>query len=315
MKQTYSMVINNEKTTSACLWMQAGVVANKPCFKDFECNDCRFDRAMTRVCRENEEARKTQSLTGKKSDAFIFWQDKLNCQPLSRRPCIHHMKGRIDFKACTKSYHCIDCEFDQYFQDSFKVYARVEEINFDKIKGFSLPAGFYLAKNHIWIKIEGNGMVSMGIDDFAARLLGQFDDSSTPLMGKPVKRGKPVFTLGRGENNVTFISPVSGVVTEINAKAKKDPGLINQAPYTDGWLITLFCQDLKQDLKSLMFMDTASEFVDVQAKRLYGYLEEKTGLKAADGGELVRDICGSLPDVSWQELVSTFLSAPVKADL
>jgi len=296
------------KTTSACLWMQAGVVGNKPCFKNFNCTECRFDQAMGRVCRNNQSARESGATLTGRSGAFIFWQDKLNKQPLSRRPCIHHMKGRIDFKTCPKAYHCIDCEFDQFFQDQFKVYARVEQVNFSAVRGFSLPAGYYLASGHTWIKLEGDGIVTMGIDDFAVRLLGRFDTLSAPLMGKPLARGKKAFTLGRGPHSVSFISPLSGVVTQVNPRARNYPAVITQSPYTEGWVLTLHCPDLKNEIRDLMFMDTATSYMDNSAGELYGFIEECTGLKAADGGELVPDIYANLPDVSWEELVNRFLT-------
>lgn len=289
--------------------MQAGVVANKPCFKDFHCIDCRFNQAMTRVCRENQEAREKHLPGKRKASRFVFWQDRLRQMPLSRRPCIHHMKGRIDFKACPRSYHCIDCEFDQFFQDRFKVFARVEEVGFKKVNGFELPSGYYLSPGHTWIKLEGGGVVSLGIDDFAARLLGTFDSLSAPLMGKTLSRGKAAFTLGRDRHRVTFDSPVSGVVTEVNPQVLKNPSAIAGSPYIEGWILTLFCPDLKKDLKSMMFMDTAKKFMADVAGTLHHFMEERTGLKAADGGELVPDIFGSLPDVTWEELIALFLSS------
>ncbi|MCG8633157.1 MAG: hypothetical protein MI863_04970, partial [Desulfobacterales bacterium] len=98
--------------------------------------------------------------------------------------------------------------------------------------------------------------------------------------------------------------------TGINPHAQKNPGGIVKAPYTEGWLLTLFCPNLKQDLKNLMFMDTATQFIDASARDLHDFLEEKTGLRAADGGELVPDIYGNLPDVSWEDLVNTFILPP-----
>ena len=308
MRQVFSKGRHSRRPTAACLWMQAGVVNNKPCFKDFHCEDCRFDQAMTRVCRANHSARRRGERPRGKSGAFEFWQDKLNRQPPSRRPCIHHMKGRIDFKACPKSYHCADCEFDQFFQDRFKVYARVEEVAFTDIRGFSLPSGYYLGAGHVWVKLERDGQVSMGIDDFAARLLGRFDTLSAPLMGKEVIRGGPAFTLGREGNAVTFISPLSGVVTDVNPRARKRPDKVARTPYTDGWVLTLHCPALKNEVRDLMFMESATDYMDDCARELHGFLEEETGLKAADGGQLVPDIYGALPHVSWEELVSRFIA-------
>jgi glycine cleavage system H lipoate-binding protein len=218
------------------------------------------------------------------------------------------MKGRIDFKTCPKSYHCTDCEFDQFFQDQFKVYARVEQVDFTHIRGFSIPAGYYLTHGHTWIKLEGDGMVSIGLDDFAARLLGTFDHFSAPLMGKELNRGGAAFTLGREGETVTFTAPVSGVVTAVNPKIRKNPASVAECPYTDGWLLTLFCNNLKPELKQLMFMDSATRFLEGAAKELYDFLEAEAGLAAADGGELVSDIFGSLPGTPWQTLVDRFLS-------
>lgn len=304
-----------KQSTSACIWMQAGVIKNKSCFKEFHCGDCRFDQAMARVCRNNQIAEThletRREISHRKSDQFVFWQEKMNKKPLAKRLCIHHMKGHIDFKACPKSYHCIDCEFDQFFQDQFKVYAQVKPVTYDEVKGFSLPAGYYLSSGHTWIRIEGDGMVRLGIDDFACKLLGRFDTLSAPLMGKKLSKGKPAFTLGREKNSITFTSPVNGVITEANLDVQKTPNHITAAPYTDGWILTLFCPDLKKDLKKLMFMETATGFMDESATTLHHYIETRTGLMAADGGQLVDDIYGNLPEKSWQELTDLIVGAPL----
>lgn len=287
--------------------MQAGVVKKKQCFTEFACAACPFDRAMARVCHSNQRL-KHQGLkrVGEKA-GFVFWEDKLRKKPLAKRPCIHHMKGHIDFKACPKSYQCIDCEFDQFFNDQFKVYTLLKPVQFDQVNGFSLPMGYYFSQGHTWIKIEDNGMVRMGIDDFACRLLGWFDTLSTPLMGKKLVPGKPAITLGRQGHGVVFVSPVNGVITEVNALARKSPGFISQSPYTDGWILTLYCPDLKQDLKGLLFMDRAKNFMDASVTRLYAFLQEKSQLAAADGGAIVSDIYGNLTDVSWESLLKEFI--------
>jgi glycine cleavage system H lipoate-binding protein len=296
-----------KENSPACLWMQAGVVKEKKCFKEFDCVNCRFDLALTRVCRSNQALKsKGLPLEGKKA-GLVFWKDKLKKNPLAKRPCIHHMKGYIGFKACPKVYHCIDCEFDQFFNDQFKVYTLLNPVQFDEISGISLPVGYYFSPGHTWIKIEDNGMVRMGIDDFAVRLLGWFDTLSTPLMGKKLIQGKPAVTLTRQGHEVSFIAPVNGVITEVNSHARKTPSLISKAPYTDGWILTLYCPDLKQDLKSLLFMASSKKFMNAAVSHLYGFLEEETQLHAADGGSLISDLYGNLPGVSWDALVKEFI--------
>ncbi|MCP3940738.1 MAG: glycine cleavage system protein H [Desulfobacteraceae bacterium] len=294
------MKIHRKDDSPACLWMQAGVVKKKQCFKKFDCADCRFDHAMVKFCRSNQDLKN-------KKPGFMFWKDKLRKNPPAKRLCIHHMKGYIGFKTCQKSYHCIDCEFDQFFHDQFKVYTLLQSVQFDDIRGVSLPVGYYFSQGHTWIKIEDNDLVRMGIDDFACKLLGRFTTLSTPLMGKKLVRGKPAITLTRQEHEVSFITPVNGVITDINTHARKNPDLISKGPYTDGWILTLYCPDLKENLKDLLFMDTSKKFMTASIKHLYEFLEERTQLAAADGGTLISDLYGNLPGISWDELVEEFI--------
>ena len=93
----------------------------------------------------------------------------------------------------------------------------------------------------------------------------------------------------------------------INTHARRSPDLICQAPYTDGWILTLFCPDLKEDLKPLLFMASSKRFMDASVTHLYKFLEEVTQLKAADGGTLISDIYGNLPGVAWEDLVEAFI--------
>ncbi|OGR33763.1 MAG: hypothetical protein A3J80_13905 [Desulfobacula sp. RIFOXYB2_FULL_45_6] len=296
-----------QKNAPDCLWTQAGVVLKKKCHADFACAGCRFEKAMAAVCRDNEILKENGLAPKGKKSGFVYWTDRLAKMPLAKRPCIHHMKGHIGFKACSKAYHCTDCEFEQYFYDQFKVHTVLKPVDFEDIHGISLPRGYYLHPGHTWIKIEDQGMVRMGIDDFAARLLGKFDRISAPLIGKKLKQGKPALTLFREGHEVSFVSPVNGVITEVNAQMTSNPGLMNDDPYTGGWALIIYCPALKQDLKHLLFMDSSKGFMKETVDRLYAFLEDESGLQAADGGTLVSDIYGNLPGTSWETLVKKFI--------
>ncbi len=291
-----------------CLWQQAGVVRYKPCTTDFSCSTCRFDQAMNRVCRINQSRQAQQVFPKPKWSGFTFWTERLKQLPPAQRPCIHHMKGQIRFKSCPKSYQCIDCEFDQYFDDQLKVNAVLKPVAFEDVNGICLPHGFYLHTGHAWMKIEENRMVRVGVDDFAGRLLGRCDSLDVPLMGEPVRQGVPAVSLHRDGHRAAVVSPVSGVVTEVNARVRHTPDLICRSPYTDGWLFMAYCPDLKADLKQLLFMDSARQFLEHTMDRLHEFLAEKTQLKAADGGSLVKDIFGSLQTVQWETLVNAFIA-------
>lgn len=297
----------NAEARSECTWMQAGVVRRKYCRLAYECTSCRYDRALQRTARENQrQRRKGQHPTGKRS-RIVFWRDKLREAPITRRPCLHHMKGRIDFRACTNDYQCGNCDFDQYFNDQFTVYATVKPVELSNIKGIKLPQGYYLHSGHCWARLEADSAVRIGLDDFALRLLGPLDAVEAPLMGKSVEQGRGDIKLRRGEHCAALLSPVTGVVTDINPQLREEGRRANQDPYAEGWVMRLHATDLRRDLKQLMIGSQAAEFIDDEVERLVEVIEETAGPLAADGGELGPDIYGSLPAIGWNKISRMFL--------
>ena len=292
---------------SPCIWMQAGVVRRKACEIDYHCESCRFDRTLGRVARENRKLRQQgKALTGRRRK-IVFWKDRLRELSTAQRPCLHHMKGRIDFRTCTHDYQCGNCEFDQYFSDQYTVHAVVQPVDVLDVKGFKIPHGYYLHRGHTWVKIEEGSTVRIGLDDFALRLLGPLDRIEAPLIGKELEQDRGDIRLGRGSNTARVQSPVSGVVTDINPDLREKGNLANQDPYTQGWVMRMHSNNLRRDLKNLMIGDQAGEYLDKEIESLYQVIEEEVGPLAADGGYLGDDIYGNLPQTSWQKLTRTFL--------
>ena len=168
---------NNQKKSnlSPCLWMQAGVVRHKYCRSSYDCATCHFDRAMLRVVEENTVLAQKGQIPGRKCRNIVFWIEKLKELPSLKRPCIHHMKGRIEFKNCSHEYRCTNCEFDHYFYDQYAVHALIKPVEVLNVHGFKIPQGYYLHKGHAWVKIEEGSTVRVGLDDFALRLLGPLE--------------------------------------------------------------------------------------------------------------------------------------------
>ena len=290
-----------------CIWMQAEVVRRKNCLSNYNCHVCRFDRALRRVCDENtRRVRQGKPLEGKHGQ-IIFWKDRLKKRPPSKRPCLHHMKGRINFKVCNREYKCEDCEFDQYFDDQYTVHAVVKPVDFIDIEGIKIPHGFYLHKGHTWVKVEEGCEVRIGLDDFILRTLGPLDQIEAPLMGKALEQNADDIILNRGTNTARVLSPISGVVTAVNTNIRNNGGLANQDPYADGWVLRAHSNNLRKDLLSLMIGSETKDFYKKEIDRLYQVIEEEEGLSAADGGQLGTDIYGSIPRIGWNRLVKLFL--------
>ncbi|MFC1838070.1 glycine cleavage system protein H [Thermodesulfobacteriota bacterium] len=298
--------LNNSKPTP-CLWAQAGVVRKKQCSNNYFCAECHFDRVMKRTARENRELRQAGKRQAGKKAEIISWKDKLNSMPISKRPCIHHMKGRIEFRSCTNEYSCGNCDFDQYFNDQFSVHAMMSPINLLSISGINVPQGYYFHKGHTWIKIEEDNSVRIGIDDFALRLMGPLSRIEAPLMGKKITHNEASILVKRGGHSAAMLAPVSGVVMAINPELREEGSLANNSPYSEGWVMKVEPDNLREEIKHLMINQETDEFIKGQVDMLYDLVEEVSGPLAADGGDLTSDIFGNLPEIGWDNLVHRFL--------
>ncbi|MDY6971547.1 MAG: glycine cleavage system protein H [Thermodesulfobacteriota bacterium] len=290
-----------------CIWMQAGVVRRKSCKNNYDCSVCRFDRIMQRTADGNNKLIEAGEAPRGKRSRIVSWKDKLSVLPKWKRPCVHHLKGRIDFRACTNQYSCGSCDFDQCFDEQYSVYALVKPVDVLDVKGFKIPQGYYLHRGHTWARIEEGSSVRIGIDDFASRLLGPLDRIEAPLMGKEIEQDSPDITVFRGEHHARMLSPVSGVVTATNPKLRAEGIQANADPFSEGWLMTVHASDLRKDLKGLMISSETEDFIGEQADRLYQVIEEVAGPLTADGGNLGNDIYGNMPQLGWDRLARLFL--------
>ncbi|MFC1824716.1 glycine cleavage system protein H [Thermodesulfobacteriota bacterium] len=295
------------KDNLRCVWMQANVVRQKLCSSGFNCTECRFDRVMSHIADENKQLINQSHVPGGRRGKIISWRDSLRSLPPSKRPCAHHMKGRIEFRLCNNDYHCRNCDFDQYFQDEFTVHTVMKPVSVLDMKGFKVPQGYYFHRGHTWVKIEEGSSVRVGIDDFALRLLGPLDRIEAPLMGKEVRQDHQGITLFRGEKKAKVLSPVSGVVTSINVKLRERGTQANEDPFADGWVMRVHTENLRSDFKNLMINHESMDFMKGQVDQLYRNIEATAGPLAADGGFLGQDIYGNMPQLGWKRLAKEFL--------
>lgn len=116
---------------------------------------------------------------------------------------------------------------------------------------FNVPSGVFISPAHAWANIELNGMIRVGIDDFAQKLIGQIDDVELPKRGQNVKKGDPLFSIKQASRSVMIPSPVSGKIASVNSELLYRTELIKMKPYELGWVCCLEPTNLSSDLQSL----------------------------------------------------------------
>ena len=116
---------------------------------------------------------------------------------------------------------------------------------------FCVPGGAFLSPGHAWVRLEPEGQVRIGIDDFIRKALGEVKEVILPERGKTVRQGDVLFTLKSKLGSVNVASPMSGKVEHDNAGLKSDPGELIASPYDRGWVCLMTPSDLASELGTL----------------------------------------------------------------
>jgi glycine cleavage system H lipoate-binding protein len=235
------------------------------------------------------------------------WQNAMRRLPDMDRACRHSLTNRIDRRACAYDYQCGSCDFDQFFEDVWTTKSKSMPLEVQQVKGFDVPMGFYFHDGHAWARIESGGYIRIGLDDFALKVLGKADGLDLPLMGKELDQGKAGWGLKRKDNQADVLSPIDGVIVEVNSQLREKPDIANREPYGDGWLFMVRTPDVKATMGKLMIDQSSLSWMNTEVSNLEGMIEEVAGPLAADGGYLADDIYGNLPDLGWNNLTKKFL--------
>lgn len=97
------------------------------------------------------------------------------------------------------------------------------------------PVDLKYSKSHEWIRYE-DGVAVIGISDFAQDALGDVVFVNLPAVGDEVTAGEAFGDVESVKAVSDLISPVSGVVLEINEELEDSPENLNEDPY-GAWII------------------------------------------------------------------------------
>jgi glycine cleavage system H protein len=175
------------------------------------------------------------------------------------------------------------------------------------VAGFALPENLRYHPGHTWAQAEGPEKVRMGMDDFAARLVGKIEKIELPKRGQWVRQGQKLATITRNGATTEIVAPVEGMVIEVNDALAADPALAVSDPYGEGWLVAVQSPDAKINFRNLLGGNVARRWLQEAVERLAVRMPVLAGAVAQDGGVAVDDLTAHLPDEDWAELTREFL--------
>jgi glycine cleavage system H lipoate-binding protein len=171
---------------------------------------------------------------------------------------------------------------------------------------FRLERNRFYHAGHSWALPSESEIVTVGVDDFAQKLLGSPSAVTLPSPGTPVRQGEVAFTLLVDSRPIDVLSPIDGEVVETNDDVVATPDLINRDPYGRGWLVNVKPTRLKANLRSLLEGDLAQAWMEktraALQRRVYGDL----GVVMQDGGFPETGIAPRIAGDDWDNLVKDF---------
>jgi len=134
-----------------------------------------------------------------------------------------------------------------------------------KVNDYEVPGGLYYTKEHEWVKLEGNNC-RIGVSDYAQKSLHEVVFVDLPKVGAKITRSQSLGSVESVKAVADVFAPISGEVTEVNAKLADSPELVNQQPYGDGWIAIIKPSNLEAELKNLLDAKSYADFLRTQLK-------------------------------------------------
>lgn len=100
------------------------------------------------------------------------------------------------------------------------------------------PEELRYTQSHEWVRIDGD-VGTIGITDYAQKELGDIVYLELPEVGHVFNAAEEFGTVESVKAVSELFTPVSGEVIEINKAAVTEPGIVNDDPFGDGWMIKL----------------------------------------------------------------------------
>ena len=106
----------------------------------------------------------------------------------------------------------------------------------------NFPSDLKYTKEHEWIRVDGDHAY-IGITDFAQSELGELVYVEVETVGETIAKDEIFGTVEAVKTTSDLYMPVSGEIIEFNGKLDEtdgdNPGLINEDPYGDGWIVKI----------------------------------------------------------------------------
>lgn len=126
-----------------------------------------------------------------------------------------------------------------------------------------VPDDLRFIATHQWVRLDDDGMATVGITDFAQDSLGDVVFVELPQVGTQVTNGAEAGVVESVKSASDVYSPVTGEVIAVNEALEESPEKINEDPYGEGWLYRVH-PDNADELADLLDSEQYQEVLEAE---------------------------------------------------
>jgi glycine cleavage system H protein len=101
----------------------------------------------------------------------------------------------------------------------------------------------YFTKDHEWVRLEADGLATIGITEHAQNALGDIVFVELPEPGRSVATNEACAVVESVKAASDVYAPLAGTVAEHNVALIEDPAMVNGAAESEGWFFRLRLAD------------------------------------------------------------------------
>ncbi len=226
----------------------------------------------------------------------IRWKSDFHDLPAAAKKCRHEFTGEFAHRTCDNNFDCRDCATHAKLMSEHPLV--VPENAEDVVYGFTMPLDRMYHRGHTWVRREEDGSFTIGLDDFASRLIGVPEQIELPPAGTRLRVNGTAWNVKKQGAAVRILSPVEGEVIEAG-----DP--------QRGWFLRVKPLEEKPNLRNLLRGAEIRPWMLREMERFQGLLAtEGAGIALADGGVPVNDFSKAYPRADWDTVMGEMLLEP-----
>ena len=103
----------------------------------------------------------------------------------------------------------------------------------------NIPGELKYSKEHEWLRQETDGTYTVGITEHAQELLGDMVFVDLPELGTVISAGEECAVAESVKAASDIYAPISGEIVAVNDALSDAPELVNNEPYTAGWIFKI----------------------------------------------------------------------------